>query len=299
MVNTVDVSFIVPMYNVEEWIAECIESLLAVNLNKEIIVVDDSSTDSSATIVDKYVENDNFKVVLYNQSNSGVSVARNYGLSKANGKYISFVDSDDFVLPKEFEKLFNKAKEHDLEVAIGGVTAFNSQGQSYQMIKSLAKLEEMEVVTGVELLDSHLSYSDNPSSCWNKLYRRDFLQNGKIKFVNGMIHEDVPFSFSVFLKAKKVAAYSICFYKYRLRDGSITHSKNINGPKGRLKAVEIIMEQVNLLNVNNKNINNFLVYQLYQAWKQARVRDFKLMMKMFFKQKVSLKKYVQILLMCF
>lgn len=116
----IKLSIVVPVYNVEKYIERCLKSLCELNIENEIIVVNDGSIDSSVQIVEKFKEKYiNENIIIVNQENKGLSGARNTGIRKANGEYISFIDSDDFVDTEKYKEIINKTIENNLDVGLG------------------------------------------------------------------------------------------------------------------------------------------------------------------------------------
>jgi glycosyltransferase involved in cell wall biosynthesis len=117
-----ELSIVVPVYNAEKYLRQCLDSLVALKIeNYEIILVNDGSTDGSQTIMDDYTKHYPELVKCFVQKNSGVSCARNFGMSQATGTYIAFADSDDYILPEEFEALWHKVQNSGVDVAVANL----------------------------------------------------------------------------------------------------------------------------------------------------------------------------------
>ncbi len=225
MMNQVSVSIIVPIYNVERYLRECLDSLERQTLkNLEIILVIDGSTDNSAIIAKDYSErNNNF--ILINRENGGLSAARNTGLKYASGKYVYFLDSDDYILDNTLELLFQKAEADNLDLV---------QFSAYTFIDTYNKLnwehkngykysrEYPLIYNGTELLNILVHNGDAyPCSCLSFI-RREVLQKNDLKFYEGIIHEDNLFYLQLISLCKRVAVINKPLYCYRIRNGSIT-----------------------------------------------------------------------------
>ncbi|MDG0811835.1 glycosyltransferase [Cohnella rhizosphaerae] len=116
-----DLSIIIPVYNVEEYLQECLDSIYKIKeINKEVIIINDGSTDSSQTIIDKYLEKYPLDTKVIIQENQGLSGARNSGLNVAEGEYVTFIDSDDFIIPQKYVELFNLGVNCNLDIIVGG-----------------------------------------------------------------------------------------------------------------------------------------------------------------------------------
>lgn len=213
-----EVSFIVPVYNVQDYIFECITSLLEVKgIEYEILVIDDGSTDSSMSIIQPLMNNPVLKV--FHQENRGLSYARNVGIRHAKGRYIAFVDSDDKIDNLAFEQLYKKGDKTNAEIITGDFLYWR-QGLLAESGKSLYKTM---ILNGKDLLCRY--YKAITSITCRNLYKRDFLLANNLFFVEGIYFEDVEWMPRVYYQAKKVAYFNISFYCYRQREESITTSE--------------------------------------------------------------------------
>ncbi len=208
------VSVIVPVYNVEEYIEKCLESLVNQTLKDiEIIIVDDGSPDNSYKIISKYLKK--YKNILYlKKENGGLSSARNYGLKYAKGEYVSFVDSDDYVEKNMFEEMYNEAFEKKLDILVAG--ALEITNNTTKVLKPTYNLSS--------------DYKDyimaNPMAC-GKLFKKDLFQKPFL-FTEGIHYEDLELIPSLILKTKKIGYLDKPFYNYIIRDGSIMHQEKFN-----------------------------------------------------------------------
>lgn len=200
-------SFIVPVFNTEEYLAQCLDSLLAQDIaDYEILCVDDGSTDDSAAILDAYAHSHSNLLVIH-QPNSGVAAARNAGLSAARGKYIWFVDSDDLIRENVLSMLVRRLEETDCDLLeIGG----------YQFLRTLS---DEEKAMGSQLPDN----VPGPGSVvWRSLIRREFLLRHDLRFRHPeLTHgEDGQFMYELSMENPRVASLDAPLYFYRLRSGS-------------------------------------------------------------------------------
>lgn len=211
----VKVSVIVPVYNVETYIEKCLESLVNQTLKDiEIIVINDGSPDNSQKIIDKYVEAYPKKCKSYKKQNGGLSSARNYGLKKARGEYISFIDSDDYIDVTMLEKMYNKAISNNFYLVVCDVDYVDDNGKFIMSVSSN--------------INNDLYY-DEVKKCmlnlypaaWNKLYKRELFSN-QVKFKEGIWFEDVEFIYKLFPFIKSIGVVKESLYKYVQRDGAIT-----------------------------------------------------------------------------
>lgn len=216
MENKELISVIVPIYNVEKYLKKCIDSIIKQTYNNlEIILVDDGSTDNCAKICDEYAKKDKRIIVIHN-SNQGVSASRNFALEKARGKYITFLDADDFISNNYIEVLYNMIKIKKIDLAIIG----NDEQFNGTILKDNKKLKK--IMSNKETIKNILEEKYITSVCWGKIYKRETLNN--IKFdVNLKIGEDFKFIMEVLNKCKNVNIdTSQNLYHYRLNEDSVT-----------------------------------------------------------------------------
>ena len=218
MNNNPLISVIVPIYNVEQYLVECLDSLHKQEYqNLEILLIDDGSTDGSAKICEKYVKKDN-RFHYYYKENSGQSGARNYALRIFNGDYVSFVDSDDKIASDTYKILASKLSSVKYDV----IQFSYYKGMSDNRQACVLKEEEYSTKEDLKFL---LLYG--PDAVWNKLVSRSIVE--KCAFKEGIMNEDSYLSPSLFLNAKSILNISDCLYYYRTREGSIMNrpfSKN-------------------------------------------------------------------------
>ncbi len=221
------ISVIIPVYNVEEYLAECLNSVINQTYkNLEIIAIDDGSTDGSYKILKNYEQKEeNIKVI--SQKNSGQSVARNLGLKLAKGKYIYFLDSDDYLSLNTFERLIKKMEENSLDIirfaAEPFVENFNFKVNKGQYDYSHYFIEG-KVYNRQEFLEINIkAFTPSPVLF---IIRKDILTKNNIEFKPGIIHEDELFTLIVFLNINSAMYDSGFYYKRRYREGSTMTSNN-------------------------------------------------------------------------
>jgi glycosyltransferase involved in cell wall biosynthesis len=209
------VSIIIPVYNAVLFIDECVESLLNQTLTDcEFIFVNDGSTDQSALIIEKHKEKDN-RVILINQNNQGISIARNTGLQAALGEYIGFCDNDDYLKPDMLETLYVKAKKEELDIIVSK-TILGRDGK-YIIKDSVYPAEKLyDQQFSQKFLVPDLLKREDLFAVWNKLYRREFIEKFAIRFpANRNIEEDSMFNLQAFNKAEKIMFTDYSGYYYR------------------------------------------------------------------------------------
>ncbi len=225
----VKISVIIPVYNVEQYLRECLDSVLAQTLREiEIICVNDGSTDGSLSVLNAYRDRDP-RVLVIDQNNRGLSAARNSGMQHARGKYIYFIDGDDCLdarAPYALKKLFQLCEEMDLDALAFRADRFETSAQLRARPRRSTEevLELPKVYTGVEYVREMKDKQMYRSAVWWVLWRRSLLQENSITFEEGIIYEDHLFSLQAYLAAKRVARLPDVFYHYRKRPGSITES---------------------------------------------------------------------------
>lgn len=211
------VSVIVPVYKVEEYLERCVDSILAQTYsNLQVILVDDGSPDDCGRICDRYGEKD-LRVLVIHKENGGLSSARNAGLDRAEGEYIAFVDSDDWIEPDMYQTMVTLALEKQVPLVCAG--RYDVSSETGQRTVGLCPARE-EVISGEELVRRIFTWEQVDSAAWDKLYHRELFAD--ICYPLGVIVEDVPVTYQIALKAGKVAMCPKPFLNYFHRPGSIT-----------------------------------------------------------------------------
>lgn len=218
----VKVSVIIPVYNCEKYIEECIESLINQTLKEcEFIFVNDGSKDKSEEIIKKYADKDE-RITLINQKNSGVSIARNVGIKKAVGEYIGFVDADDYVKKDYYEKLYNTAKKNQCSIVIGD-WLYEKNGKEYSFILPFVKNKIMNRKDIEGKIYPFFISKESLNSVWNKIYQNRLIKNNKIKFPKDLeMGEDEMFNIRAFTYCDRCCFIDYSGYFYREVEGSIT-----------------------------------------------------------------------------
>lgn len=213
------VSVIVPVYNVEKYLKRCLDSLINQTLSDiDIICINDGSKDSSLKILEQYAQKDS-RIVIYNQENSGLSVARNTGLEHASGEYIGFVDSDDWVDLDFYEKLYNSAKNNNADIAVADFIREHPNKKPKRL-----KLKEEKIYTTPE--DKFMICKVHREGCvWNKIYRTEFIKSINLKFVPKMYYEDRDFTIRSLYFSKKLVTTPNTYYRYFVNPKSIVNKR--------------------------------------------------------------------------
>lgn len=249
------ISIIIPVYNVEKYLRECLDSVLNQTLtNFEAICINDGSTDSSQAILDEYAQKDN-RIKIISKINGGLSSARNVGINNANGEYITFLDSDDYLTSDALKTCFEKAKCDQLDILVFCAKSFCENGisSSYGKQYTLCPSQLTEVMTGSEFLIKSLTYNNHIGTAPIKLFRTDFLKENNLRFIEGILHEDEPFYYEAILLAKRVTKIQNQFYCRRYRSDSITTTnKTSKHVIGKIVATNRILELSKTLKLSNQ-----------------------------------------------
>lgn len=217
------VSVILPVYNVAPWLPPCLESIAAQTFRDyQLILVDDGSTDESGSLCDEWAARDPQCLVIH-QKNKGLSGARNAGLEKAVGEYIAFVDTDDLILPRYLELLYNACLTTGAKMSICAVEDVSEEGTPLSQ-PVLTSPIQAGVFSGKELLETfYTPQSTYYTVAWNKLYHRSLWED--LRYPLGKIHEDDAVAHRLFLECDRVACLDQVLYYYRLRQGSICRTQ--------------------------------------------------------------------------
>ena len=249
---TPTISVIIPMYNAEKYIEQCLTNLLIQTFqNFEVIVVDDQSTDNSFALAKKFLPKFNRKLkVLQMEQNSGSpGEPRNFGIQYSKGKYIYFLDSDDMLIPTALEELYSFTDDEDIDL-------IHSEKSFVPMVKSkdggFDATEIIDDTTVFKIFDSgncdkpmfetnditerilRFSQKNFWTTVWRNLFRRDLIINNHLQFIDTKILEDDVFTFQCLCRAKKILHIPNIFYIYRMRQNSISHSSSTRKYKERI-----------------------------------------------------------------
>lgn len=274
-----ELSVIVPVYNVEKYLVKCLDSLVSQSIRDyEIIIINDGSTDDSQNIIDIYERKYSDIIKSYIKENGGLSDARNFGIRHANGKYITFLDSDDYVDNNLYRGMLDIANSNDSDLVVGDIEYFWQDDNKTLVKEGLHEISENNI--------KNLFLS--PLFAWNKIYKKELFDKLDLQYPVGLWYEDIPVSLKVFSSIKSVGYYNHPGYHYRQRSSSIMGSKN--DPR----LIDIFTEFKNIVNdfkIRNKFeefydeleylfIEHFLIYGAYRF---LRSNDYKKLMNKAFK----------------
>lgn len=258
------ISVIVPVYNVEKYIEECINSLINQTFtNIEIIIINDGSLDSSGIIVNNIEQKDK-RIKVIHQKNLGLPGARNTGLSIATGEYIGFVDSDDIVKPEMYEVLFNNITENNSDISVCNFSRFDRKNEIKNTRYNNSTLT-------FEARNSAKFYSHALDSSCNKLYRTNIIRNNNLHFESKSIvpQEDFYFLVKYLAHSSKISSVSEALYNYRIRKSSITNTKQAEGfIEGCLNFVNLTRKYHDELKIK-RDISSFEEYLFINMMQSA------------------------------
>lgn len=219
MSDKIKVSIIVPIYNVQDYLRRCVESLVNQTLQDiEIILINDGSPDDSQVIIDEFVEKYPHKVIGLVKENGGLSDARNFGIPYAKGEFIGFVDSDDYLDVTMYEKLYNKAVGTDSDIVTCGYYGVDENANVFRYFQK-GRMEEF----GKSISENPTLLYINSPYAWNKLYRKSLFLKHDVRFPKGLIYEDIATIYPIFSYANKISKVDEALYYYILkREGAIT-----------------------------------------------------------------------------
>ena len=248
-------SVIVPIYNVEKYLKQCIESVIKQQLDSyELILVDDGSTDSSKSICDNYSKN-NANIKVFHKKNEGASSARNYGLKKASGKYVLFLDSDDWWNPQiDLNMMLEYAVRHPkIEMCL--FTSYDYiEGKGYFQRNEHKNLKEFDTSSAKSFYRSLLNNGNLEVAAYTKILKRDFLINNSLFFNTKLICEDNEWMIRLLRCLRCVEVLDYPLYIYRAgRDGSVTGNikqKNITD------MLEIVQDSIDFYDKNTNDVKN-------------------------------------------
>jgi glycosyltransferase involved in cell wall biosynthesis len=216
MKSGITISLVVPVYGVEKYIAEFARSVFGQSYSDvQYIFVNDGTKDSSAEIAQTYVEKNPKHFRLLNKENGGLSDARNFALPHAKGKYITFLDSDDYVETTCYEKLMNKITSESLDIVVGNLQYF------YEDSDRLMNMRGLNCNASADIQKAALL---SPLFAWNKVYRKAYFDQIGLRYPKGLWYEDLPVTLPLFANTDCIGHVDETLYHYRQRTGSIMAS---------------------------------------------------------------------------
>ncbi len=270
------VSVIIPIYNVEQYLRECLDSAVKHTLkNIEIICVDDGSPDNSAQIVMEYAEKYG-NIVLIRKENGGLSSARNAGLDVATGRYVYFLDSDDYIDTDMFEPLCAMADEENLDVVYFNAMPFFDSEQIKRSNQNYVdyytrKHDYSGVRTGQAMFAAMRKNYEFLPAVWSQLYRRSMLEENGIRFYHGILHEDNLFTFQCAILAQRTNYVDKVYYHRRMRgDSIVTAKKSMRNVEGYLVSYAEILAFMHNRQVEEEAFDQISEFLYTSIWGNGR-----------------------------
>ncbi|MBE6485720.1 MAG: glycosyltransferase family 2 protein [Methanosphaera stadtmanae] len=271
----VKVSVVIPIYNVEAYLEDCLKSVLNQTLTDiEVICVNDGSTDKSLSILEKYAKEDK-RMIVINQENAGHAVATNIGMTYATGEYLFLMDSDDIIEFNALELTYNKARENDVDFVIFKAINYNNAEEKYYETKSYTMKEVYNqvhdnVFSYEEVKDLIFMMSVTP---WSKLYNRRFISENNIIFPEGLIFDDNIFFWEVLFNAKRIVFLNEFLFIRRFYSTSSTN----NGDLRFLDSIKInkliwdTFKKYDYFDYHKNHLYNNMVLSIYNRY--TKIKD--------------------------
>ncbi len=251
-----EVSVIIPVYNSKNYLNKCIESLINQTFNDiEFIFVNDGSTDNSLSILEQYSKKDS-RIKIINQKNQGISQARNRGMKEAKGRYIGFIDSDDWVDLDFYQKLYSSIIETNADIAVSSIIRIGKNYQKYRV-----KYDRTETF---ESLEDKIKVCNIPKCCyvWNKLYRKEIIEN--LEFKKDVFYEDVIWLPFAVKNAKKLTTVNTNYYYYSNPDSTVkkvqSQKKQLDNYNAKKTMIDFFQKNNLTLSKKEKTITKKIVY---------------------------------------
>ena len=245
------ISLIIPIYNVEKYIEECLNSAINQTLKDiEIICINDCTKDNSMEIVEQFAKNDNRIKVIHHDKNKGLGAARNTGMKYANGEYLAFLDSDDYVDINFLECLYNKAQETKADIVQSTILLFYESTKNFEPYSL-----NNEIISFNPEKEGKLEVYYDAGMCWNKIFKTSLIKDNKINFPEGLYWEDNTFVIKTAYFANTIANTAKTNYIYRQRSNSIITLAN---KKLHFDILEIHKDLINFINKINLSDSEYI-----------------------------------------
>lgn len=272
------VSIIVPVYNVEKYLSRCINSIINQTLkNIEIILVNDGSTDNCGKIIDEYAKQDE-RIVAIHKENGGQSSARNRGLEIAKGKYVGFIDSDDWIELDMYKNMYHRIENTNSDICVCGRNAYSNDYKLENTLSIKSEVFDFNDYKKQDYVTNRLFYKHTVSTC-NKIYKLDLIRKNNIKFkdVNYVGSEDALFNYSCILIANKICSINKSYYNNLGRIGSTTRSYN----KGYMLRTSNLIKSMDeySMNINQENVAREIIPMFLLFFFQWNISQLKLYSK--------------------
>lgn len=281
-----DLSVIIAVYNGEPYIKRCLDSILnQEGIKKEIIIINDGSTDNSLEILEKYKEEYN-ELVILNQKNSGQGVARNNGLKLAKGKYVTFIDIDDYLSNIQvYKRLIDRCENENLDMMIYRYN-YVKEGS---VIKTSKIEDDNKIYTSEDIINKFLSTSEVEGFCWNKIFKKNILEENKIKFIPNRKYEDIPFVVNSILNCKRIKFDSINAYNYVINNESTTRNIKYQTLIDEIDMIELFIKNIEKIHKDTfkEQIRNYINGRLI-VYRKYRIKNL-------ISRKISISEFINIM----
>lgn len=270
-INKPLVSIIVPIYNVEPWLNKCIDSLVDQSYkNIEILLINDGSTDKSGNICYEYLSKHG-KIKVFNNENRGLSYSRNFGIRNSRGKYIMFVDSDDFISDANVIEKFVEILEGEKSDFIYTSYCRFDDGKEDIVTESLPiKIDNNDIKdkSGIEILSLLISKNSYHHAAYLKICKRDFLISNNLYFKEGIYHEDAEWTPKLFYYSNRISLYDKAWYMRRMREDSIiTTTNEVKISKKINDRLKISNELINFFKmIDESNAKSIIIHDLVRMY---------------------------------
>lgn len=273
----IKISVIIPAYNVEEYIEECLRSVMNQTLKEiEIICIDDGSTDDTLKILNGLKDED-ARICVISQENNGLSSARNQGILKSKGEYIIYLDSDDKLVLDALEKIYSALAVNDYDILYFSADCFTTEENN--LIKDeLNRLQTfyfrsryvLEPIKGTEFFARSWKEKKYIVSACLQVVKKEYLEKNEIKFIEGILHEDNIYTFVTLINAERVGCLPLALYKRRIRNDSImTKKKNHKNVYGLFISYCLLMDELDKYSFGNDNLIRCINEYLYSLLSEA------------------------------
>lgn len=268
--DEIKISVIVPIYNVQEYLSQCIDSLLDQAIDLELILIDDGSTDDSGSIAGHYAKKDH-RIKIIHQQNQGLPAARNAGLEKATGRYIAFVNSDDFIKKDSLCTLYQEIHTNNADIVMANAISCYSDGSTVTSYNIVTEATKQSVLSGKQCYTQLMKGESFPPMVYCYMYKREYLERLKIKFED-VLHEDELWTPIVLIQAERAIITGLDFYHYRLRNDSIVHTSSL-----RRKAYSLFYIVTHLIDFancyrfdeENLEVKSWLYVKIFSLYSRA------------------------------
>lgn len=275
--NSYDVTVIVPVYNTEEFVEESILSVLnEKELNVELLLIDDGSTDDSGKIIDRYADQ-NVSVKAFHQPNKGLSSVRNLGLENASGKYVCYLDSDDYYISGKLTQAFHLCEKEKLDLLF--MTYMNFFNDDLAKEKwNIHRTEQVmrrgrypeEPVPGIELLNYFQEQDEFSVMVCMQMAKRSMIEEQHIRYIDGIIFEDAPYTYQVVLHSKRAMARNEALFRRRIRDNSLEHRPaNVKRCLGAFRGIMPMIHSMQSVHGEFGNYRNAVSAELQRRFRFA------------------------------